>query len=144
MTNMAYTTGRVLLSILFVLSGVQKFMDVAGTAKMLEDKGIPIPDDIVPYLKGVPKYEALAYLAGGVEVIGGLMIMLGLKARWGAVLLLFFTAAATVLFHDFWNMSGDAVAQNQVHALKNLSIMGGLLLVVAGGSHAEGFGRRLP
>ncbi len=60
--------------------------------------------------------------------------MIGLKARWAALAMIVFTAAATILFHNFWDMSGDAFAQNMVHALKNLSILGGLLLVVAGGS----------
>jgi putative oxidoreductase len=44
-----------------------------------------------------------------------------------------FTAAATFYFHAFWQMTGEAAMQNQIHALKNLSIMGALLLIAAGG-----------
>ncbi len=67
--NIAYTLGRVFLSVLFIVSGVQKLLSVAGTAKMLADKQIPIPDEIVSYLGGIPKYEALAYLVGALETI---------------------------------------------------------------------------
>jgi putative oxidoreductase len=70
----------------------------------------------------------------GVEVIGGLMVLIGLKARWGAALLAIFSALTIVLVHHFWDMSGDAFNANMTHALKNLSMIGGLLLVVAVGS----------
>ena len=61
------------------------------------------------------------------------MLLGGLAARWGALVLFVFTAAATFYFHNFWQMTGEAAAQNQIHALKNLSIMGALLLIVSGG-----------
>lgn len=133
MLNAAYTVGRVFVPIIFIVSGVQKVMNVAGTAKMLADANVPVPEAIVPYLQGIPKYEALTYLTAAVEIICGLMIMVGIAARWGALVLFVFTAAATFYFHNFWHMTGEAAAQNQVHALKNLSIMGALLLIVSGG-----------
>lgn len=133
MLNAAYTVGRVFVPIIFIVSGVQKVMNVAGTAKMLADANVPVPEAIVPYLQGIPKYEALTYLTAAVEIICGLMIMVGIAARWGALVLFVFTAAATFYFHNFWQMTGEAAAQNQVHALKNLSIMGALLLIVSGG-----------
>jgi putative oxidoreductase len=133
MLNAAYTVGRVFVPIVFIVSGVQKAMDVAGTAKTLAAANISVPDVIVPYLQGIPPYEALAYLTIAVEIVCGLMIMTGIAARWGALVLFVFTAAATFYFHNFWQMTGEAAAMNQVHALKNLSIMGALLLIVSGG-----------
>jgi uncharacterized membrane protein YphA (DoxX/SURF4 family) len=133
MLNAAYTVGRVFVPIIFIISGVQKAIDVAGTAKTLAAANISVPDVVVPYLQGVPPYEALAYLTIAVEIICGLMIMTGIAARWGALVLFVFTAAATFYFHNFWQMAGDAATMNQVHALKNLSIMGALLLIVSGG-----------
>lgn len=133
MLNAAYVIGRVFVPVIFIVSGVQKAMDVAGTAKTLAAANIPIPDFVVPYLQGIPPYDLLAYLTIAVEIIGGLMIMTGIAARWGALVLFVFTAAATFYFHNFWQMSGEAAAQNQIHALKNLSIMGALLLIVSGG-----------
>ena len=133
MLNAAYVVGRVFVPIVFIASGIYKAMDVAGTAKKLAAANIPVPDVIVPYLQGIPKYEALTYLTAAVEIICGLMIMVGIAARWGALVLLVFTAAATFYFHNFWQMTGEAATQNQIDALKNLSIMGALLLIAAGG-----------
>src|SRR5882757_8303657 len=132
--NAAYTLGRIFLSLLFVVSGVQKLMDISEITKILTDTNLPIPDQIVPYLQGIPKYQALGYLVAGIEVLGGLMVLVGLKARWGALLLAVFTAVTVVLVHHFWDMTGAAFKTNMVDALKNLSIIGGLLLVVAVGS----------
>ena len=133
MLNAAYVVGRVFVPIVFVVSGVQKALNVAATAKMLADANIPVPEAVVPYLQGIPKYEALTYLTAAVEIVCGLMIMGGIAARWGALVLFVFTAAATFYFHNFWQMTGEAAAQNQIHALKNLSIMGGMLYVVIHG-----------
>jgi putative oxidoreductase len=63
------------------------------------------------------------------------MIMLGLKARWGAVVLILFTACTIFFVHHFWDMQGADYMDNMREALKNLSIMGGLLLVAACGSN---------
>jgi putative oxidoreductase len=135
MTHLAYTAGRILVPVVFIISGVQKALNIAGTARMLSGSGFPMPGWIPADFAGVPRYQALAGAVAAVEIVGGLMILAGFKARWAALVLFVFTAAATVLFHHFWTMTGDAVAQNMVQALKNLSIMGAMLLIFAGGSH---------
>ncbi len=100
-------------------------MDIRATADMLAATKIPISDQIVPYLGGIPKYQALGYLVAAIELICGLMVLIGLKARWGALVLIVFTAATIILVHHFWDMSGEAFNSNLTDALKNLSIMGG-------------------
>ena len=140
--NAAYTLGRIFLSLLFVVSGVQKLMDIKEITKRLTESNVPIPEQIVPYLQGIPKYEALGYLVAGIEVLGGLMVLVGLKARWGALLLTVFTAVIIVFVHHFWDMAGDAFKTNMIEALKYLSIIGGLLLVVAVGSGPGAMDRR--
>jgi putative oxidoreductase len=140
--NAAYTLGRILLSVLFIEEGVRKLMDISKISKMLLDNGVPIPDEIVPYLGGMDKYVALGYLVAAVEVIGGAMILIGLKARWAALMLIVFTACTIIFVHHFWDMAGDAFFSNMTEALKNLSIMGGLLLVVAVGSGPTAMDRR--
>ena len=75
---------------------------------MLAANKMPIPDQIVPYLGGIPKYEALGYLIAAVEIICGLMVLVGLKARWGALVLVVFTACTIVFVHHFWDMPGEA------------------------------------
>ena len=128
--NAAYMPGRILLSLVFVVAGIQKLMDIRPTADMLAATKIPIPEQIVPYLGDIPKY------------ICGLMVLIGLKARWGALVLIVFTAASIILVHHFWDMSGEAFSSNLTEVLENLSIMGGLLLVVAVGAGPSSMDRR--
>ena len=68
-----------------------------------------IPALLVPYtsqletLTGMPTPQMLAIAVGAFEVISGLMIALNFGVRFFAILLIFFVAAATFYFHDFWN-----------------------------------------
>ena len=71
--NVAYTLGRIFIPIVFLVSGIQKVMNIGEIAQMLAANGVPIPDEIVPYLSylgGIPKYEALGYLIeGDIELV---------------------------------------------------------------------------
>ena len=140
--NATYTTGRIFLSLLFIVAGIQNVMNVSVIAKMLEDNKVPIPEQVVPYLGAMPKYEALGYLVAGVELVGGLMVLVGLAARWGALMLAIFTACTIFFVHHFWTMEGADYTSNMTQALKNLSIIGGLLLVVGAGSTPSAMDRR--
>jgi putative oxidoreductase len=132
--TVVYLIGRILVPIVFIAAGVQKAFNVGGIAKMLADNKVPFPDEIAVYLGGMPKYEALGYLIAAIEIICGLMVLVGLGARWGALILAVFTACTIFFIHHFWDMEGVAAQTNQTAALKNLAIIGGLLLIVAGGA----------
>jgi putative oxidoreductase len=132
--NAAYTLGRIFIPIVFLVTGIQKVMNVGEIAQMLAANGVPVPEEIVPYLGGIPKYEALGYLIAAIEIICGLLVLIGLKARWAALVLIVFTACTIIFVHHFWDMQGAALIENRADALKNLSIMGGLLLIVAVGA----------
>jgi putative oxidoreductase len=138
--NAAYTLGRILIPLIFVVEGIRKLMNVVDIAKMLEANNVPIPDQIVPYIGGMTKFHAAGYLIAGVEVVFGLMILVGLMARWAALGLFVFTAGTIFFVHHFWDMP-DFFEQMQ-QALKNLSIMGGLLLIVAVGAGPNAMDRR--
>ena len=84
-------------------------MNIGEIAKMLAANNMPIPDEIVPYLGGIPKYEALGYLIAAIEIICGLMVLIGLKARWAALVLIVFTACTIIFVHHFWDMAGRRV-----------------------------------
>jgi uncharacterized membrane protein YphA (DoxX/SURF4 family) len=71
----------------------------------------------------------LAIAAGTIELLCGLMIALNFGARFAAIVLILFVAAATFYFHDFWNQTGADARNNMIHALKNLSIIGALFIV---------------
>ena len=114
--------GRILLVGIFIFSGVVKFVDLSGTATHIAGKGLPMP-------------VVLAAAAGAVEVIGGLMVALGWRTRIAAVILLLFTAGAGLLFHDFWNLpTGREQINQMIHLWKNLSMIGGLLVLAIAGA----------
>lgn len=135
------TLGRFLFSVLFVLSGALKLMNVSATAQMTGK--IAIPAILAPYtaqletLTGMPMAQLLAIAAGAIEVICGIMIALNFGARFFAIILILFVAAATFYFHDFWNQTGADATNNMIHALKNLSLIGALFMI-AGSSRAGG------
>jgi putative oxidoreductase len=131
--NVAYTLGRILIPLVFIVTGIQKLMNISQFAKLLADQKVPIPDEFVSWLGSIPKYEALAYLIAGIETLCGFLVLIGLQARWGALVLVVFTACTIIFVHPFWEGGLDQIAQ-RTEALKNLSIMGGLLLIVAVGS----------
>ncbi|NJN88653.1 MAG: DoxX family protein [Leptolyngbyaceae cyanobacterium SL_7_1] len=109
---------RSFLAVIFVHSGINKLLNFAGTQETIASKGIPLP--LIALI-----------LTIAVEVIGGLLVILGYKAWLGALLLFLFLIPATLVFH---NPLVDPTQLTQF--LKNLSIMGGLLMVVAYGSGA--------
>lgn len=121
--NVAALIGRVLLGLIFILSGFNKIGGFAGTAGYMASQGMPFA-------------SVLAVGAIVVELGGGLMLLAGWKARWAAAALFLFVIPATLIFHAFW-AADPAQAQNQfIHFMKNVSIMGGMLMVVAMGPGA--------
>jgi putative oxidoreductase len=117
--------GRALLCAIFVWSTASadypKFHDYAAT---LQQMAIPYPE---------------AALAGAMlfKVVGSASVFLGWFARCGATLLILFLIPATFYFHASWAIDPVAQAerfQNELlHLLKNVAIMGGLLMIVANG-----------
>jgi putative oxidoreductase len=128
------TFGRILFAVLFVFSGASKLLDLSATAQMTEK--IVLPAALATYtaqlegIVGMPMPQILAIAAGSLEVICGLMIALNFGARFFAILLILFVAGATFYFHDFWNQTGADARGNLVHALKNLSLIGALFMIV--------------
>ncbi|MGC1953738.1 MAG: DoxX family protein, partial [Gammaproteobacteria bacterium] len=77
-------------------------------------------------------WQILVVVMAAIEVIGGLLIAFNVLTRTAAVVLLVFAAVTTFYFHDFWNVTAAAEKTNQMdHALKNLSLMGALLMLAA-------------
>ena len=113
--------GRILLSLMFIVSGWGKIAGFAGTAGYMASKGMPFAELLLP--------AAIA-----IELGGGLMLLFGWKARLAAAAIFLFIIPTTLIFHNFW--AADAAhAQNQmIHFMKNLTIMGGMLYVMAFGA----------
>lgn len=113
--------GRLCLSVVFIFGGLGKFMDYDSTAQYMASKGFTF----------IPFFLVSAAL---VELIGGLSLLLGLKVRWGAAILLLFLIPTTLIFHDFWNLFGAAKQTQMINFLKNLAIFGGLTYVLINGA----------
>ena len=115
-TSYAPTVGRWLLAAIFLISGVGKLFDPAGTIGYISSIGLPLPD--------------LTYVLAVILEIGGAVLLIaGYQTRIAAVALAVFTLAAALLFH------GNVGDQNQfIHLLKNVAIAGGLLQVAAFGA----------
>ena len=113
--------GRVLLALMFVLSGASKLGNLGGTAGYIAGGGLPFPN-------------ALAVLVGLLELFGGLALALGFKARWAALALGVFTLLASVLFHKFWAVAPEQQMVQQLMFMKNLAVAGGMFIVAALGA----------
>lgn len=119
--NALILVARILLTMLFVISGFGKLTDYAGTVGYMEHVGAPMP-------------AVAASVAIAMELLVGLALLVGFCVRPLALLLMLFVAGTAVLGHPFWAMEGADRALNQVHFLKNLAIMGGLLLLAIAGA----------
>lgn len=107
---------RAFLVAIFFQSGIGKVLNFAGTQEQIASKGLP--------LAGVLALGAIIF-----ELLGALSVLLGYKARWGALLLLIFLIPTTLIFHTDFSQPGQ-----MIQFLKNLAIIGGLLLVTYFGS----------
>lgn len=137
------TFGRILFAVLFIYSGAAKLFGIQATSEAIATKVVvTFPELVAPYvtqlegMTGMPTPQMLAIAVGASEVIAGLMIALNFGARFFAILLIFFVAASTFYFHDFWNQPSPSDGKMLVEALKNLSIIGALF-IIAGYGHSS-------
>jgi putative oxidoreductase len=133
-----FMVGRIAFVIIFLVAGALQLVDVSATAQLIEAK-VAIPPALMPYAAnvqatlGLAPYQLLAVVSSIVEIVFALFILFNVGTRFSAFVLLIFVAAVTYYMHDFWNMAGDARIANLTMAMKNLSMMGGLLILIAVG-----------
>jgi len=113
--------GRILLALIFLLSGVNKIGGFSATAGWMAAKGLPMAD-------------VLLVLTIVVEIGAAIMIMIGWKARLGALALVLFTIPVTLIFHNFWAVPADQHQLQMIMFMKNLAMIGGMLFIMAYGS----------
>jgi len=114
--SIAAPAGRILISLIFIYTGVGKITGYAGTQGYMEAMGVP---------------GALLPLVIAVEVLGGLAVLLGWQTRVAAFLLAGFSLLSALLFH-----ANFADHTQVINFMKNLSIAGGFLMIVAHGGGA--------
>src|SRR5262245_33902000 len=113
--------GRVLLALIFVHSGFGK---IAGFSKVAAGMAA----------KGVPFAELALVVSIVVEILGGIMLVFGCKARWGALALFLSLVPVTLLSHNFCALALAQYHNQFNHFMKNLGLMGAMLLVMAFGA----------
>ena len=123
--------GRILLAAIFLGAAVNKIKDPQGTQAYMKNVGKM--DQLYPQDERTVMY--LMWAAVGCLVVGGISVLFGYKARFGAFLLLVFLVAATYFFHPVWNLRGTEQFQMQMtNFLKNCAMAGGLFIVLARGA----------
>ena len=104
------------MSLVFIIAGINKIFNFAGTAGYMAVQGMPL----------VSFFLICAII---IEVGGGFLLLIGYKTKVVAAVLFLYLIPTTLIFHHFWTYSGMQRQNMQVHFMKNLSIMGGMLIV---------------
>ena len=127
--NAVALVGRILLAQLFIISGAMKIPGFEGTAGYIAAKGLPMP-------------QVLAALTIVLELGGGLMLAAGFKTRWVAIAFFLWLIPTTFIFHKFWGIEAAQVQNQMINFMKNISIMGAMLLAFAFGPGAYSVDKR--
>ncbi len=116
MTGVIQLLGRIMLALIFILAGVGKITDPAGTIGYMQSVGLP----------GVLLWPTIA-----LELLGGLAIVVGFKVRYVAFALAGFCVLSALLFHK--NFADE---MQMYMFMKNIAMAGGLLLLAVSGRTA--------
>jgi len=108
--------GRLFISMIFIFSGFSKITGYAATAGYMESVGVP---------------SILLPLVIALELLGGIAVLIGFKARLISLLFVGFNIVSALIFHQFWN---DESQMNPF--MKNIAMAGGFLMIFAHGSGA--------
>lgn len=134
--HIVLTIARVLLVLIFILSGASMLLDLQAAASQIAPF-IVVPDLLSDVVSRVQELTGknldflLAIIIGVVEVLAALLVAFNIATRSAAFVLALFTLVAT---YAVWMGGGDAMQANLFVALKNLSIVGGLLTYVVLGA----------
>lgn len=117
----ALLLARVLLSVLFLIFGWEKLTDFGATIDYFAQTGMSHP-------------ELATIVAIIMEFFGGILIVLGILTRPFALVLALYTLATAMIGHPYWTMTGDGQSEAEINFYKNISIMGGLILLYVTGA----------
>lgn len=129
-----YVIGRILFAALFLVSGINKFLDLPSAANAISTH-FAVPAQLTEYTSqietftGMPIAQVIAILGGAIEILGALAIATNLGARIFAVLLALLLVLTIFYFNDFWNAAATERTASLFEALKNLALIGALLMI---------------
>jgi putative oxidoreductase len=113
--------GRILMSVIFLLSGTSKVLGYSGMVAYATAKGLPMAG-------------AGIAIAAVIEILGGLAVLTGFQTRIVSWILFLYLIPVSFTIHNFWALQGMERMDNQIHFMKNFAIMGGLLILSAHGA----------
>ncbi len=120
--GLAALVGRLMIATIFLLSALgNKIPQFSQVAEHMGAEGVPAPQLLL--------VGAIVFL-----IAGSISIIVGYKARIGALLLFVFLVLATYFFHDFWTFEGEEQQSQMIQFMKNLALMGTMVLVMANGA----------
>jgi len=120
---------RILMMLLFVRFGWEKLTDFGGTSAYMAAESLPLP-------------AVAAAVVILMEFFVGLAIVLGFWTRPLALLLALYTLGTALIGHHYWTMTGAEHMANMINFYKNLSIIGGLVLLCLTGPGRYSIDRR--
>jgi putative oxidoreductase len=126
LAEVAVVPGRLLLALIFLQAGLSKITGWEMSAGYMSAHGMPL----------VPLFLAGAI---AVEVLGGLALLLGWQTRLVGLIMAVYLVPVTLIFHNFWAAApGMEYMMQHTNFMKNLSIIGGLLMVfsLGGGGYS--------
>jgi putative oxidoreductase len=118
--DVAALIGRIALALIFVESGFSKLTHFGATVGGIAGQGVPLPN-------------VAAAIAVVVELGGGLAILAGWMTRWVALAIVVFLIVITPIFHNYWSGPEAARMTNEIMFWKNVSMLGGFVLLFAFG-----------
>jgi putative oxidoreductase len=134
-----FVVGRLVFVLYFIFDGLQRLMNVAGSADFFSRK-LTLPAGLVPLtsqlenLVGLSMPQILALLAGAIELAAGLLIAFSVGTRFMAGLLIVFTAVKVFYSYDFWGQVDGQRDITVVLAAAHISLIGGLLILMGIGT----------
>jgi len=130
--------GRFLFAVFFIYVGMTQLLSVGDTAAQI-GAHIVVPDAVAPYatqleqMTGMPTTQLLAIASGALEVIAGVMIMLNFGVRFFAFVLIAYLGVNTFFYADFWNQVAPEKGRMLLDAVKNVSLIGALCMIIGYG-----------
>ncbi len=112
-----HVVGRVLFSMMFIMSGMNHLMKLNDTSAYAESKGVPAP-------------KVLTVVSGLMIMVGGVLVLLGWHRFIGAGLIAIFLFSTAMLMHAFWKETDPAARMNEMaHFMKDMALAGAALLI---------------
>lgn len=112
-----HVVGRVLFSMMFIMSGMNHLMKLNDTSAYVKSKGVPAP-------------KALTAVSGLMIMVGGVLVLLGWHRFIGAGLIAIFLFPTAIIMHAFWKETDPAARMNEMaHFMKDMAMAGAALLI---------------